>query len=204
MYHIYRGKSFTWRNQHVQARLITEPSRERIPHIDCGFGFKSLIQNEPYGVDLELTYQVNSKHPHPDSYFETHSFNLYSERLINLMGKWGVKFESFPVMMVDQNGQELSDLSYYIFHSLEGIIDAMDEDASEWQGDNINIGIPQLVLDYNKFEHRPLFICDKIFIPLMHDDLKKEISCHEITGFSFLSLEKFRSGTYGFVANYND
>ena len=203
MYWLYNHKVFAWRNQYVQAKLITKPTHERILHVDCGFGFKSLIQNEPYGVDLKLTYQVNPKHPHPDQYFETHSFTLYSERLLNLLKDFGVKFELFPVTMVDKNGQELSHLHYSVFHSLEGLIDAMDDVASEWQGDT-KIGVPRLVLDYNKFEPRPLFVCDKVYCRLMRDDLKQEIRRQGITGFEFLSPEKFRSGKYGSVATYED
>lgn len=204
MYWIYGGKSYVWRNQYVQAKLLSYQDWEAVKRQESGFGFKSIIQDEPYGIDLRLTYQVNPKHPHPDRYSETHSFELYSERLVNIMNDFGVKFESFPVIMVDKAGQVLSDLRYHVFHSLEGILDAMDEKASDWQGDNINIGIPRLVLDYGKFEHRPLFVCDKAYLPLMRDDLKQEIRRQNITGFNFLALEKFHSGKYGMVANYDD
>lgn len=203
MYWIYSLRSYVWRNQYVQAKLLTHQDWEAVKRQESGFGFKSIIQDEPYGIDLKLTYQVNPKHPHPDHYFETHSFDLYSKRLINLMRNFDVKFESFPVTMVDKNGEELNNLHYYVFHSLEGYIDAMDEVASEWQGDT-KIGIPRLVLDYTKFAHRPLFVCDKIYWPLMRDDLKQEIRRQNITGFEFLALEKFRSGKYGFVATYDD
>lgn len=203
MHWIYSLRSYVWRNQYVQAKLLTPQDWDAVKRQESGFGFKSIIQDEPYGVNLRLTYQVNSKHPHPDYYFETHSFTLFSARLIKLMNDFAVKFEAFPVTMEDKNGHELNHLRYYVFHSLEGYIDAMDEEASEWQGDT-KIGIPRLVLDYTKFEHRPLFVCDKIYQPLMRDDLKQEIRRQNITGFDFLAPEKFHSGKHGLVANYDD
>ena len=170
---------------------------------ESGFGFKSIFQENGYGVDLDLTYQVDPKHSHPDYYFETHAFSLFSERLIALMTEFGVCFEAFPVTMVDKNGDKIEELRYFIFHLLEGTLNSMDTVASEWQGD-WNIGVPRLVLDLNEFEHRPMFTCNHVRVPLMRDDLKKAIQQGDFTGFDFLAPEKFRSGKYGAVANYDD
>jgi len=79
----------------------------------------------------------------------------------------------------------------------------MDEEQSEWMGD-CDVGIPRLVLDCSKFEHRPVFLCNHIYVPLMRDDLKQAIQCQRITGFGFLKPERYRSGSYGFPPDFDD
>ena len=195
MYWCHQRKRSTWRNQIVQAELVT-PVPKKVGKGECGFGFAYPKQDQPYGVDLKLTYRVNPKHSHPDNYAESHGFDLYSARLIEVMQRFGVKFEAFPVTMVDAAGTVLPELQYFVFHALEGRIDAMDQTKSEWQGD-IRLGVSHLVLDDTKFEHRPLFTCAHVNVPLMRDDLKQEINRLNISGFGFLSPEKYCSGRDG-------
>jgi hypothetical protein len=201
MYWVYEVQTFTWRNQLVHAQLETPPP-QRAHKGDCGYGFPSPLQDAPYGINLDFTFTVNPKHPHPDNYANGTGFTLFSDRLIQVMRNYQVNFESFPVRMVDQNNRELQDLHYAIFHSLEGKKDAMDKEKSGWQG-NPRIGIPRLVLDYDIFDQRPLFICDTLYIKLIRDDLKKAIEQKLITGFSFIEPEKFHSGKYG-VLRFSD
>lgn len=117
------------------------------------------------------------------------------------MKRYEVKFEAFSVTLVDDAGAEQSHLKYYVFHSLEGILDAMDQEKSEWKGDR-RLGVARLVLDYSKFEHRPLFVCKGIYEPLMRDDLKQEIQRLGITGFGFLTPEKYQSGRDGYRVRF--
>ncbi|MBX3001408.1 MAG: hypothetical protein KF893_22995 [Caldilineaceae bacterium] len=202
MYWLYRTHIFSMRNRPVMAKLVS-PVPTSTTDNDCGFGFTSPRQDVPYGVALEFTYQVSSKHNHPDNYAEDSGFTLYSQRLIDIMSAFEVKFESFPVIMVDEKGNELLDLKYWVFHSLEGVLEAMDEEKSGWTG-NHREGIPQLVLDYSKFEHRPIFKCNHVYVQLMRDDLKQEIRRLGIAGIDFLAPERFRSGRYGPRPDYDD
>lgn len=202
LYWLYRTHVYSWRNQSVQAKLISPPTHQR-SQFDCGYGFISPRQDEPYGLDLVLTYQVNPKQSHPDNYYDSAGFSLFSKRLVELMQTFEVKAEVFPVRMVDNTGTVLSELNYFIFHSLEGVLPAMNDIESGWTGD-YRIGIPRLVLDESKFAHRPIFKCNHIYVPLMRDDLKQAIQNHGITGFDFLALEKYRSGKHGTVTKYDD
>jgi len=201
-YWVYETKVYGEKDEYVQAKLVT-PELHALSENDCGYGFDSPTQDEPYGVDLALTYQIRAAFPHVDNYFESFSFKLYSTRLAELMLSFGVKSETFPVTMVDEHGKVQPQLKYVIFHSLEGTLDAMDEVKSEWRG-NDDIGIPRLILDYSKFEHRPIFTCDKVFVELMRDDLKQEIQRRGITGFSFLAPERYRCGEQGFAPDFED
>jgi hypothetical protein len=111
------------------------------------------------------------------------------------MQEYEVRFECFPVTMVDKSGTALPDLDYYIFHSLEGIIDALDKEASEWQGSSL-IGVPRVVLDHTKFEHRPMFVCADVFVDLVRDDLKREIEKRGMSGFEFFRPEEYPTGRH--------
>lgn len=198
MYWCYRLKSYQSANQDIQAKLIEPKPHLKIRKGESGFGFPSILQTESYGINMEFVYQVNSKHWHPDNYDETHSFRLFSERLVELMDQFEVQFEIFPVTMIDEKENILSELKYFVFHSLEDSLDAMDAEGSEWQGDK-RIGVPKLALRYDKFEHRPMFRCKYINVPLMRNDLKEAIQRLEITGFGFLAPEKYttrREGGY--------
>jgi hypothetical protein len=202
MYWVFETKSSVWRRQSVHATLVT-PKTAPKTLTDCGYGFRGPQQLEPYGVDLCLTYRIDSQAPTPDNFSESFGFRLFSRRLIKLLHEFGVCFEAFPVTMIDKQGRALPYLDYSVFHLLEKNLDAMDEERSSWTGD-FHVGILRLVLDLDKFEHRPLFWCDKVFVPLMRDDLKTEIQRRGITGFGFLLPERYRSGEYGFPPDFDD
>lgn len=202
MYWIYRTQSKSWRGKPIQAILIdpTTGQKTRFHGIDA---LESPMQDEPYGIDLDFTFQVDPKHRHPDNYQDSVGFQIYSDRLVKLMQDFGVKAEVFPIKTVDTTGLPLPDLKYYIFHSLEGVLSAMDEERSQWTGDR-NIGIPRLILDLDKFPRRPIFLCNHIYLPLMHEDVKHAIQKEKITGFEFLRPENYRSGQFGVVFKYDE
>lgn len=202
MYWIYRTRSYVCTGEFVQAKLVSPPAHSLVEEY-AQLGFRSPLQDEPYNVELDLIYRVNPKHPFPDNYMDSFGFKLFSERLVDLMDAFGVRFEVFPVKLVSKHGTIEPAPRYFAFHSLEGVRNAMDESRSEWTGDWHN-GIPRLVLDYSKFEHRPIFKCNHIYVPLMREDLKQEILRQGISGFEFLDPEQYRSGKYGFSPDFDD
>jgi len=191
-YFAYHTKIFTSGGGLRQAKLLS-----KMPKI------KDPMQNEPYGLNFELTYQINPRFTPPDNYVDSHGFTLYSNRLIDLMEKYSVKFEKFPVKMVDKSEKELSGLEYFIFHFLEDLQDGIDEKASSFNKYNMP-RIKKLILDYSKFDHRPLVLLDKVYIPLMREDLKDEIVKNQITGFGFLSVDKYIMNEFGFHPNFEN
>lgn len=202
MYWLYRTDIHVWRNQYVQALLQT-PNKTEPKQNDCGFGFASPEQDAPFGVDLQLCYAVSSRHTHPDWYADSHGFNLCSERLVELLQEFEVLAEYFPVTMVDQHGSELPKLKYYVFHCLEGVLNAMDEEKSGWTGD-WQVGIPKLVVNLEQFSNRPMFTCNKLYVKLMRQDLKDAIRERNITGLGFLAPARYHCGEYGFAPNYDE
>jgi len=202
MYWVFQTHIFTWRNKYVQAKLV-DPMPIKLKDVYEKYGFRSPMQEEPYGVKLQLTYQIDLRHSSPDNYFENAGFRLYSERLIRLMESFGVRAEYFPVSIIDRQSNVKTNPNYFVFHSLEGVLPAMDEVKSGWTGDR-DSGIHSLVLDYYKFPHRPLFLCDKIYLPLMRDDLKQAIIEQSITGFEFLNPARYKSGKYGSILHFDE
>lgn len=192
MYWVYRSKTYMWHNQYVMAQIVEPPTQNK----KMPYGIQSPLQLHPYETSPHLTFHINPKHPHPDFYSSGSGFRLFSKRLVDLMSEYEVRFESFPVTMVNKDGQIQQDLDHYIFHSLEGLIDAMDKEASGWQG-SAGIGVPRLILDPARFEHRPIFICADVYVDLMRDDLRQEIDKRNMTGFEFFKPEDFTTGRYG-------
>lgn len=197
MYWICETQITSWRNQVVQAKLL-HPSSDALSDV-YGPSFRDPMQFEPYGASIDLVFRVDSRHPHPDNYFTGAGFQLYSDRLVDVMRSFGVQAEYFGVRMVDKSRQDLA-LKYKVFHLLQGVLPAMDEIHSQWTG-NYQVGIPRLVLDMARFDHRPLFICNHVYILLMRDDLKVSLQSAGISGFRFYPPEQFRSGQYGMPWN---
>jgi len=174
---------------------------------DDRVGIKTDRESESYGVNLKLTYSVNPKHNHPDSYSENHGLDLYSDRLIDLLHEVGVDFESFPVKMIDRQGNELPELKYSVFHLLNaneyGLIDL---DASGWIEDEEygERGVNGIVLKEGYIVKNKMFHPAPLFCNMMTDDLRKLINERGITGFKFLHPLRYKSGKFGFSPNYDD
>ena len=194
MYWVYWTKTFTWRNKVLQANVVDPPAAE--DGIKFDFGIRSPLQDHPYEVAPLYTFQIDSRPKKPiDNYSADVGFKLYSARLIELMKAFGVKFEHFSANVIDEKGEPLESPEYYVFHSLEGYIDAMDEEKSEWTGSWWD-GVPRLVLDYDRFEHRPIFTCEGVLARLMRNDLQEAIEENEIRGFHFQKPEDHKTGKH--------
>jgi hypothetical protein len=128
-YSVFERKCVGWRNDVVQAKQVTMPRlpvRTEPPDQECGYGFRMINQFEPYGVVLELEFEVNPRWPHLDNYFTSHGFNLYSGRLVDLMKEFGVACESFPATVRDKSGVNIEGLDYHVFHYLEQVHDCLE------------------------------------------------------------------------------
>lgn len=177
-----------WHNQVVMAEVVDWVAHESFnKSVD-------ILQSRPYEKHPDLVFRINSKHPRPDNYqHEAFGLPLYSKRVIQLMRKFDVHFEYFPVTMVDSDNVVQKEPDYYIFHFLEAPQDAMDKEKSKWQGSS-RIGVPQLILDYTRFEHRPVIKCTGVNVDLIRDDVKREIEEGKMTGFDFFRPEDYSTG----------
>jgi len=201
MYWIYRKNVFYKRGKAVQARLLSLGTP--VPEPVDGVPVFSPMQSAPYGLALRPVYRAPARLELPDYLLDSYGFTLFSERLLRLVQSFGTRGEEFPVRLVDAHGAALAQKPYFIFHSLEGILPAMDEERSGWTGD-FDEGVPRLVLDPSRFEHRPLFVCARLYIPLMRGDLKQAIQREGMSGFQFLHPEHYHCGRYGMVREFDE
>lgn len=200
-YWLYQKKSLGWRNQLVQAKLV-QPSASELQSLYGSSGFHSPLQPEPYGVELHLTYRIDPRHPQPDNYCESAGFNLYSDRLAALLDTFDVRAERFPTRLVDKAGDEQPRLVYHIYHIIEGVLDAMDRDASGWLEDG-QASIRRLVLREGGFAPRPIFTCAGVYVNLMREDVRQAIIDAGLTGFRWLDPAHYRSGQYGLPPSFD-
>jgi hypothetical protein len=198
-YWVYRTRVLVWRGRPVRAKLRTPDLDE----IKRGSGFISPQQPQPYGFSGLWTFSHNPNAPAPDNLPDDSGFTLFSARLAHLMDSFGVSAESWRATLTDSAGRPLMEREYVVFHSLEGVLAAMDEAKSGWTGDPA-ASVPRLVLDGSKFEHRPLFVCNHVYAALMRDDLKRAIQAQGITGFEFCRPERFSTGRYGLTLEFEE
>jgi hypothetical protein len=201
-YWIYQKNIYSWRNLPVQAKLIAPPAKE-LTVLYGQHGFRSPLQPEPYNVDLRLTYRINSRHIQPDNYFENAGFNLYADQLAHLLDDFGVKAEVFPVRLLDENDTVLTHLPYLVYHVLEGVLNAMDREASGWLDDD-SASVARLVLADGAFERRPVFTCAGVYVNLMRDDVRQAILDAGLSGFRWLDPADYRSGQYGLAPQFEE
>jgi len=137
---------------------------------------------------------VHRDQPRPDALADGYGFSLYSRRLVNLLGAFNIAADVFPVQMVDEDHRPLAELEYSVFHLVEPIVDAMDDEKSGWV--DFDAGLPRLVLKDGGFEERSILMCDRSWIQLMRDDLHQKIKQLGITGFEFINPLDYRIGPY--------
>jgi hypothetical protein len=71
------------------------------------------------GLIPPLTFSIHSDAPPIDNYFTGAEFDLYSERFISIINQTGVRYETFPVSIIDQKTEKIIEHSYKLFHLLE-------------------------------------------------------------------------------------
>lgn len=186
-YFIYRTFIYTSGGGLRVAKLVS-----KMPAV------KDPMQKEPYDVNFELTYQINPRFEPPDNYADSHGFSLFSKRLIDIIDKYEVEYEKFPIKVVDKNGKELNNLKYWVFHLLEEYQDGLNEKASGYNENELS-RIKKLVLNYSKFDHKPLFYLKKVYFPMIREDLKNDLEENKISGFTFVSADDYNPYHFNFA-----
>lgn len=139
-----------------------------------------------------INFEVNTT-PLPDIVFTGSIFDLYSSRVIEILSRAGVLFESFPAHLVNQFKQTVPNAEYRIFHLLEkhpGI------DFSLSNIDDESMEIRRLVVAEERMQIKKLFFRAEGLeeIVLIHEELRELFNAHEITGCSYTPLNEYRSG----------
>lgn len=203
MYWIYTTRIAVQGGREVAATLVDPTTR----HLNEQYGTTNLakiVQHDLSAKDtLTFTFVADPNLQFPDNFFSPSGFSLYSDKLVRLLRSFGINQRVFDARLMDTQGNWIKELKYYVCELADAVLDAIDAKASCWNGD-WDRGIPRLVLDETKIDDRPLFVCDRVFVTLMRDDLKKAVQESGITGFAFLDPARYRSGDYGFPPDFDD
>jgi hypothetical protein len=66
-----------------------------------------------------LRFAFNNKAPLPDNVDSGTIFDLYSERMIALLSEFGIRFETFPALIINRKTNAVLSDTHRIFHLLE-------------------------------------------------------------------------------------
>jgi len=113
MYFVFESAIIPWRNSLLYATI--QGGRPDFPEYEPHWYLaQPLIKPLP-----PLTFAIHARAPKLDNYPTGTIMDLYSIRLINLLHESEVKFETFPVTIIDRKTKEVLPLHYELFHLLE-------------------------------------------------------------------------------------
>jgi hypothetical protein len=117
LYFLFKSDLVSWHNQ----TLIAKPQedaldyQEQITSSQYHWWFDGPTPVRP----STLTFDVNTEAPLLDNYFTGTILDLYSSKLTELLAEAGVRFETFPAVVVDGRNGRVLDVEYQVFHLLE-------------------------------------------------------------------------------------
>jgi hypothetical protein len=165
MHYTLTSNILTWNNMLLQARLLQE-----MPNYTPHWWFA-----QPIHPPLpQLYFEVDASGPFPDNYWTGGIIEIYSNRLVTILQAANVRFESFPVILVDKNTREPVNDEYQAFHLLD-MQPLSKIRAKDHQGRVVSIAVPSLMFRLEKY-------IDRVVI---HEDLQKVLENKHITGFEF-------------------
>jgi hypothetical protein len=208
MYYGFKPAVIEWNNHELHAQLVGDLQ------YSPGWLEDQPLQNFP----TKYTFKVYDKAPLLDNYFTGASFSLYSLRLINLLEKVEIRFETFPATLIGRKNDQVVSTDYAVFHLME-VYPAVKQ--LYFIGDN---GQPSLEeADYKDVElalspsdkqflqkrkivqkleligkaveaKRPLFRLQEVeTLILIHENLKTVLEEEQITGCAYIPLERFQA-----------
>jgi hypothetical protein len=196
VYFIFKAETQQWQDCLLQAELQET------------FDTSMLFSREWHWWDAKpsvtsfplFTFTIDPTAPQPDNYYPSHSIDLYSNRLIALLRKAGVHFETFPAEFRSSKTNDLLPCDYQVFHLLEKH-PVMDKQQSVIEEERMG---SMMIPEIRKFvlteacleEKRPLFrVLEVMNLVLIHESLKKELIAAGITGCDFAKpAESYETG----------
>lgn len=203
MYYVFKTHMIQWQGINLHAELQSDLPWEW--HMQHDWWLSTPLK----GLVPSLTFSIHSQAPRIDNYFTGNQFNLYSERLITLLDQTGVHYETFPVTITDQETCEPIEHGYQLFHLLE-IDPAIDRELSIIEevalGTRKVTEIHRLVLAEEFVKQGKALTRIKEFrdLTVIREDIKNLLEAANITGCSFVPVEKFSLGLNIFLKKLQD
>ncbi len=114
MYYAFSSALITWHNKILQAWPVGDTASHQMREKPHWWEAKPLLPPPPH-----LMFAINPKAPLLDNYFTGMLFDLYSERLIEILRDAGIRFETFPATVIDNRTLETMPVKYQVFHLLQ-------------------------------------------------------------------------------------
>ena len=188
MLYVLSTSQEAWRGEAVPATLVTPIRASDLS--DWWARWMGLDALEPAP---ELTLTVPSDAPLPDNLFALTVLFLYSERLIRLLRSVDIRFQSFPVRLVDKGTGAPIRQTYHAFRLLE-TMNCIDYDQSII-GQGRTPDIDKLVLKAECYDaNRPMFRLERFFLTIINPNLQTILEAEHMTGFKYVPLAEYRKG----------
>lgn len=185
MYYVMDSAGTTWRGHEVLAQLRNSRLLDYETH-------SAFSRCEAIPICPRLEFEINPKRTRPDAYTATAAIDVFSRRLVELLGAEGIRFETFEIDLVDRRGVSMGESTHVAFHLLEcdEAIDMASTTFSGWR----NTGIDKLVLRNDFLESGKLLARDRkqTNLVIAHEKLKEKLHQAGITGLSFKPVSEYR------------
>ena len=185
MYYVMDSAGTTWRGHEVLAQL----RKNRLLDYETHSAFSRC---EAIPICPRLEFEINPKRTRPDAYTATAAIDVFSRRLVELLGAAGIRFETFEIALVDRRGVSMGESTHVAFHLLE-CDEAIDVDSTTFSGWR-NTGIDKLVLRNDFLESGKLLTRDRkqTNLVIAHEKLKEKLHQAGITGLTFKPVSEYR------------
>jgi hypothetical protein len=171
-----------WKKEVIHAKIISKIP-PTLPH-----WWKALPQTKSLPL---IEFEVKDEWNLPDNLFTGTIFDLYSNKLINIINNSKVQFEIFSTKI--KNHRKEND--YKIFHLLEKY-SCINRELSDIDYHTLKIRKLVLKESFLRRDKKMFRIRTLEHIVLISDDLKNKLQENKITGCEYIPLENFiHSGT---------
>ena len=181
-YYVFESDTLVGTEGLLYARI--HPNRPDYSTIrEFWHGIEPLKQDFP-----DITFIINEFELKPDNYNTATVFDLYSERLISLLRLMDIKFEIFPVTLLNSNFQEIDSINYSVFRLLDEY-PAFDMERSVIG----QRGIEKIVLTNDFLTNRKMMarVSQHRSTVLIHSNLRQILDSHGVTGCRYTPVSKY-------------
>jgi hypothetical protein len=183
MYYFLTERLLYWQNEILQAKLLSNMSEEHE---------LNWLSGNKLSLPLpDFILAVPEDAPALDNYRTPGGiYNLYSNKLVKLLGQYHVNFELYKTKIVGVKNNKDLQLSHRIFRLVD-VFDCLDETKTEFE--EITIG-KRVIKIFNKPVFTNQFLIQKKMLfriagyeqyMIAHETLKEKIEASNITGCEF-------------------
>jgi hypothetical protein len=188
MFFVLSATHERWHGKNIQANLVTQIAEGKERE-----WWRQWVGFEPLSTPPELTFTAPAAASFPDNLYALTVMHLYSARLISLLSKYDVKFECFPVRLIDDKTGADIPSHHFAFRLLE-TMECIDYDESIIGG-GPTPDIDKLALKSSCQEaNRPMFRLERFLLTIINSDLKTALENENITGLKYVAVQDYRLG----------